>query len=75
MQPSPIRVLPRIVVNGSIVVSRPICTSTSITVAAGSTMPTPASMWRWLIAYCASLRARASATRSLTPSISVGSSS
>src|ERR1700704_3739760 len=36
------RVRPRMLVNGSITVSWPICTSTSITVARGSTMSTPA---------------------------------
>ena len=66
--PAPIFVLPRIVVNGSITVSLPISTSTSITVAGGSTMLTPARMCRSWIARCASLRTCASATRSLTPS-------
>ena len=55
MQPPPIRVLPRIVVNGSITVSGPISTPTSMTVAAGSTIVTPARMWRSWIARCASL--------------------
>ncbi len=74
MHSRPILVAPRIVVNGSISVSWPICTSTSITVAAGSTMPTPASMCRSWIAACASPRTRASAARSLTPSTSRSSS-
>ncbi len=74
MQSRPMRVVPRIVVNGSITVSCPISTSTSMTVAAGSTMPTPASMWRSWIARCASTRTRASVARSLTPSTSASSS-
>ena len=74
MHPSPIFVLPLIVVKGSITVSRPISTSTSITVASGSTMPTPARMCRSWIARCASLLTRASSTRSLTPSTSRSSS-
>ncbi len=74
MHSRPICVAPLIVVNGSITVSCPISTSTSITVAAGSTMPTPARMCRSWIAACASARTRASASRSLTPSTSRSSS-
>ena len=55
-------------VNGSTTVSSPISTSTSITVAAGSTIVTPASMWRRWIACWATARTSASAARSLTPS-------
>ena len=74
MHPRPIRVVPLIVVNGSITVSWPISTSTSMTVLSGSTIETPASMWRSWIAAWASLRTRARATRSLTPRTSRGSS-
>ena len=48
--------------------SCPIRTSTSITVVAGSTIVTPASMWRSWIRRCATALTFASPTRSLMPS-------
>ena len=53
--------------------SRPIVTPASISVLAGSTIVTPARWWASWMRCCASAAHRARSTRSLTPSVSVGS--
>ncbi len=75
VEPLPITVLPCRLVNGAITVSWPIVTSASMTVAAGLTIVTPASMWRSWIWRCATAATSASCTRSLIPSSSSGSDS
>jgi hypothetical protein len=62
-------------VKGAMTLSCPIVTPASITVAAGLTIVTPASMWRSWMWRWASAATSASCTRSLMPSSSSGSES
>ena len=71
--PEPIRVAPRRTQPGSIVASAAISTSASIQVAAGSTIVTPASMWRCAMRRRASAAASARSARWLTPRLAAGS--
>ena len=71
--PEPIRVSPWRLVNGAITESWPISTPASMIVASGRTIVTPARMWRSWIRRWAIWVTLASATRSLIPSVSVGS--
>ena len=72
-EPVPIAVAPISEQPGSIRTSGSIATSASIQVDAGSTIVTPASMWRSRICRRASASTRARSTRELTPRITFGS--
>ena len=73
-QRPPMRVAPSSWVPGWMTVSRPMVTSTSIQVVAGSTIVTPARWWAATMRRFSSAASSASWTRSLTPATSAASS-